>query len=225
MYEASAEVYYKDMQNQIDYIDGADLLLNRELEAELLTGKGRAYGLELFVKKRRGTLNGWVSYTLARTERQVEGINRGTWYPARFDRLHNLYVVGIWEYSKRLSFSANFVYGSGTPGTFPTNRFDFQGIVVPHNADEQRNNLRIPAYHRLDLSATLEGKRNSERRWQGSWTFALYNVYARRNPFGIFFRQTLPPEGERVAQATNTEAIRFAVLGTIVPSVTYNFKF
>lgn len=225
MYEASAEVYYKDMQNQIDYIDGADLLLNPELEAELLIGKGRAYGLELFVKKRRGKLNGWVSYTLARTERQVEGINRGTWYPARFDRLHNLYIVGIWEYSKRLSFSANFVYGSGTPGTFPTNRFDFQGIVVPHNADEQRNNLRIPAYHRLDLSATLEGKRNKERRWQSSWTFALYNVYARRNPFGIYFRQTLPPEGERVAQATSTEAIRFAVLGTVVPSVTYNFKF
>jgi hypothetical protein len=235
MYETSMEVYYKDMQNQIDYIDGADLLLNRELEAELLTGKGRAYGAEFFVKKRRGKINGWVSYTLARTERQVSGINQNNWYPTRFDKLHNLAIVGIYELNKRLSFSANFVFGSGVPGTFPTNRFVVQGYVVPHNFQDQRNNLRIPPYHRLDLSATLEGKRNDQRKWKGSWTFSVYNVYNRRNPFGIYFRQqpasANPVESpnaafdERVIQSTATQAIRFAVLGAVVPSVTYNFIF
>lgn len=235
MYETSVEVYYKDMQNQIDYIDGADLLLNRELEAEILTGKGRAYGAEFFVKKRRGKINGWISYTLARTERQVNGINQNSWYPARFDKLHNLAVVGIYEVSKRLSLSANFVFGSGVPGTFPTNRFVVQGYVVPHNFQDQRNNIRIPPYHRLDLAATLEGKRNDQRKWKSSWTFAVYNVYNRRNPFGIYFQQepapnrpvesTNPAFDQRVIQSTATQAIRFAVLGAVVPSVTYNFTF
>jgi hypothetical protein len=235
MYETSVEVYYKDMQNQIDYIDGADLLLNRELEAEILTGKGRAYGAEFFVKKRRGKINGWISYTLARTERQVNGINQNSWYPARFDKLHNLAVVGIYEVSKRLSLSANFVFGSGVPGTFPTNRFVVQGFVVPHNFQDQRNNIRIPSYHRLDFAATLEGKRNDQRKWKSSWTFAVYNVYNRRNPFGIYFQQepapnrpvesTIPAFDQRVIQSTATQAIRFAVLGAVVPSVTYNFTF
>jgi hypothetical protein len=127
------------------------------------------------------------------------------------------------------------VFGSGVPGTFPTNRFVVQGFVVPHNFQDQRNNIRIPSYHRLDFAATLEGKRNDQRKWKSSWTFAVYNVYNRRNPFGIYFQQepapnrpvesTIPAFDQRVIQSTATQAIRFAVLGAVVPSVTYNFTF
>lgn len=228
-FEFSAEAFYKVMQNQIDYIDGADLLLNRELESELLPGDGRSYGLELFLKKRKGKINGWVSYTLSRSERQVAGINNREWYPTRFDKAHNLYIAANYELSQKWSFSANFIYSSGVPGTFPTSRIEFQGYIIPQNSGNLRNNYRLPAYHRLDLSATWDKDKGSTRRWKGSWTFAIYNVYARRNPFGIYFRQEPAPEepskAERVTQSQNTQAIRFAVLGTLVPSFTYNFTF
>ena len=257
-YEFSTEIFYKEMQNQIDYIDGADLLLNKTLEAELLSGNGRAYGLEFYLKKRKGKFNGWFSYTLSRSERQVSGINNKDWYPTRFDKTHNLAVVGNYELNPRWSLSANFVFSTGVPGTFPTNRIEYQGFVLPQNSNNLRNNYRLPAYHRLDISATYEvkGKFGTKRgitknwallnfvrdginslvakvprvkNWKGSWTFGIYNVYARRNPFGIYFRQTPPVEEptaqQRVEQSTNTEAIRFSVLGTLVPSVTYNFSF
>ena len=216
-YEFSAETYYKIYQNQIDYIDGADLLLNENLEGDLLSGDGRAYGLELYLKKNSGKLNGWISYTLARTEQQVDGINNNNWYPTRFDRTHNLYIVALYKLSKRVELSANFLYASGTPATFPTNRFEFDGIVVPHNAEDSRNNFRIAASHRLDLSLTLLPKKTNKR-WQGSWVFSIYNVYANRNPFSVFFQ----------SDADNpllTQAVRFSVIGSLIPSVTYNFKF
>lgn len=216
-YEFSAETYYKIYQNQIDYIDGADLLLNENLEGDLLTGDGRAYGLELYLKKNTGKLNGWISYTLARTERQVNGINNDEWYPTRFDRTHNLYAVAIYKLSKRVEISANFLYASGTPTTFPTNRFEFEGLVVPHNADDTRNNFRIPASHRLDLSLTLYPK-NTNKRWQGHWVFSIYNVYANRNPFSVFFQSD--PNNALI-----TQAIRYSIIGSLIPSVTYNFKF
>jgi hypothetical protein len=228
-YEFSAETFYKEMQNQIDYIDGADLLLNQQVEAELMSGFGRAYGLELFLKKRRGKFNGWISYTLSRSERKVSGINNRDRYPTRFDKTHNLYLVGNYELDDRWSIGANFIFSTGVPGSFPTNRIEYQGFVIPHNADNLRNNYRLPAYHRLDISATLEPRNNKNRQWKGSWTFGLYNVYARRNPFGIYFRQEPPKENpspsERVDQSQKTEAIRFAVLGMIVPAITYNFTF
>lgn len=217
-YEASAEVYYKDFQNQIDYIDNADLFFNEELEGDLLSGDGRAYGLELYIKKNKGKLNGWISYTLAKTERKVNGLNRGKWYPTRFDRTHNLSVVSSYDYNEKWSFSANFVFSSGTPATFPTNRYEIQGVVLPHNVDESRNNYRIPSYHRLDVSATLTPTKNVGRRWQGEWVFSIYNLYSRKNPFSIFFEQ----------DDTNpavTDAIRFSVIGSFVPAVSYNFKF
>lgn len=223
LYEFSSEIYYKSMDNLVDYIDGADLLLNEFLEGDLLTGKGRAYGIELMMKKNEGTFNGWVSYTLARSERLVEGVNDDDWYPSRFDQTHNLSLTAFYEPGKRWTFSSNFVLISGTPTTFPTSRFEQQGFVIPHNANNTRNNVRIPVYHRLDLSATLEGKKNEERRWQSQWVFSIYNVYSRRNPFSIFFRQ----DQNRIlpAQAVNTEAVRLSVIGNFIPSVSYNFKF
>ena len=217
-YEASAEIYYKDFQNQIDYIDNADIFFNTQLEGDLLSGDGRAYGLELYVKKNQGKLTGWISYTIARTERQVNGINRDEWYPTRFDRAHNLSVVSSYELTKKWSFSANFVYSSGTPATFPTNRYEIQGVVLPHNDKDARNNYRIPDYHRLDISATLTPEKNKDRKFKGEWVFSVYNVYNRRNPFSIFFQQD-------DADPRVTNAVRFSVIGNFVPAVSYNFNF
>ena len=217
-FETSAEIYYKDFQNQIDYIDNADIFFNDKLEGDLLAGEGRAFGLELYVKKNSGKLNGWVSYTLAKTERQVEGINRGEWYPTRFDRSHNLSVVASYEATKKWSFSANFIYSSGTPATFPTNRYEIQGVVLPHNDKDARNNYRIPDYHRLDISATLTPKSNETKKFKGEWVFSVYNVYKRKNPFSIFFEQDdLDP--------AITNAVRFSVIGSLVPAISYNFNF
>ena len=217
-YEASAEIYYKDFQNQIDYIDNANIFFNTQLEGDLLSGDGRAYGLELYVKKNKGKLTGWVSYTIARTERQVNGINRDEWYPTRFDRGHNLSIVSSYELSKKWSFSANFVFSSGTPATFPTNRYEIQGVVLPHNDKDARNNYRIPNYHRLDISATLTPRKNENRKFKGEWVFSVYNVYNRRNPFSIYFEQD-----EVDPRVTN--AVRFSVIGNFVPAVSYNFNF
>ena len=217
-YEFSTEGYYKDYRDVVEYVDGADLVLNEYLEGDLTSGIGRAYGIELYLKKKAGKLNGWISYTLARSERQVEGINNGDWFPTRFDQTHNLKTVVFYDLNKRWQFSTNFVVTSGTPATFPTDRIEVQGYIVPHNAFSRRNNYRIPTYHRLDIAATLQGKRNGERRWQSYWVFSIYNLYGRRNPFSVYFQ----------ANAINpviTEAVRYSIIGTVIPSVSYNFKF
>ncbi|MBN8823162.1 MULTISPECIES: TonB-dependent receptor [unclassified Spirosoma] len=217
-FEASVEVYYKWLQNQIDYIDGASLILNKYLEGDLLSGKGRAYGAEFFVKRNTGVVNGWVSYTLAKTERQVAGISNGDWYPTRFDKRHTLTSVLLFDppQAKRWNFSATFTLASGTPGTFPTNRFEYEGFVAP--IIDGRNNYRIPAYHRLDLAATLQGRKRPGKRKEDNWVFSVYNVYARKNPFSVYFQPNA--DNPRV-----TEAIKYSVFATIIPSVTYNFKF
>jgi hypothetical protein len=220
MFETSVEVFYKDMQNQIDYIPGAETLLNQEMEADLIYGDGRAYGVELYVKKNTGKLTGWVSYTLSRSERLFEGLNSNKWYPAKYDRRHIGSVVGIYDLNKRWSFSSTFSYTTGVATTFPNARYEIDGgaIAVPHNTDESRNNFRVNPYHRLDLAATLQGKKNDQRRWKGEWVFSIYNVYTRRNPFTIYFRQN-------ATDPTKTEAVRLSIFGSILPSVTYNFKF
>jgi hypothetical protein len=217
-FEASVEVYYKWLQNQINYIDGASLILNRYLEGDLLPGRGRAYGAEFFLKRTTGVVNGWISYTWAKTERQVAGINGGDWYPNRFDKRHMLTSVLLFDppQAKRWNFSATFTLASGTPATFPTNRFEFQsfapGIV------NGRNSYRIPAYHRLDLAATLQGRKRTGKRKDDNWVFSVYNVYARKNPFSVYFQPNA--DNPRI-----TQAIRYSVFGTAIPSVTYNFKF
>ncbi|WP_019990695.1 TonB-dependent receptor [Rudanella lutea] len=240
-YEVSVEVYYKWLQNQLDYIDGADLLLNKYLEGDLLSGRGRAYGAEFYVKKNTGLVNGWVSYTLGKTDRLVDGINGGNWFASRFDRRHTLNTVALIDPGstgrlKRWNFSATFALSSGTPATFPTTRFEYQGYVVPHNADNLRNNYRIPVYHRLDLAATLKGRQRPGKRKDDNWVFSVYNVYARKNPFSVFFQQEpattidvprSPELGDtrRLQVTNNTQAVRYSVFATAIPSVTYNFKF
>ena len=226
-YEVSLEGYYKSTKNQIDYIDGANLLLNKYLEGDLLTGTGRAYGLELFAQKRTGRLNGWISYTLGRTELKVNGINRGNWYPTRYDQRHNIKVAAFYDLSKRWSVSANFVFVSGTPTTFPTSRYVVQGILVPYNANESRNNVRLPSYNRLDIAFQLDGKRTNkkgkERKNHSYWVFSAYNVYARKNPFSIYFSQTdqRTPAGQPIPSQAN----QLSIIGSIVPAISYNFKF
>jgi len=222
-YELSAEVYYKTMNNLVDYIDGADLLLNQFIEGDLIEGEGRAYGIELMAKKTKGKFSGWLSYTLARTERQTPGINGGEWYASRFDQLHNLSLTGFYEINDRWTTSANFAFNTGSPTTFPTTRYTIQDFVVPHNANEERNNVRLPNYHRLDLSITRKGKIKEGKRWTGDWVFSVYNVYNRKNAFSIFFAQ----EDGRIpiGSSVNTDAYRLSVIGSFIPSVSYNFKF
>jgi hypothetical protein len=234
-FESSLEVYYRETDNQIDYIDGADLFINEEVEGDLLSGIGRAYGMEFYLKKNRGDFTGWISYTLARTELKIDGINfrndlenrSGQWYPTRFDQTHNLKLAAFYALNPRVSFGANFTYLSGTPTTFPTHRYEVEYLTIPENAENSRNNLRIPAYHRLDLSLTIQGKdvrRNGKpRRNDDSLVITLYNVYNRRNPFSIYFAQVDGRfnENERVP----TRARQVSILGSVVPSVTYNFRF
>ncbi|MEZ4900421.1 MAG: TonB-dependent receptor [Spirosomataceae bacterium] len=217
-YEASVEVYYKDLQNQIDYVSNSDLLLNKYLEGDLLFGNGRAYGSEFYIKKNKGKLTGWLSYTLARTERQIEGINNGGWFPARFDKTHNVSTVALYQLNDRWSFSANFAFNTGTPASFPTNRFEWNGWVLPHNIDNSRNASRIPSYHRLDLGATYKPKKKLFKKGQGEYVFSVYNAYNRRNPFSVYVRQN---EDNNLL----TEAVRYSIIGSIVPAITYNFKF
>lgn len=217
-YDFSVELYYKKLTNQIDYVPNSDLLLNPFVEGDLLFGKGRAYGAEFYVKKNKGKFNGWLSYTLARTERLVESINNDTWFPTRFDKPHNLSVVAIYDWSDLLSLSANFVVNSGTPATYATNRFEFNDWALPDNYYNARNNSRIGTYHRLDLSATLKSRKKLFKVGEQEWVFSVYNAYNRRNPFSVFGRINED-------NALKTEAIRYAVLGSIVPAITYNFKF
>ncbi len=225
-YEISVEAYWRDNQNQVDYVDGADLLLNRYLEGDLVSGQGRAYGIETYFQKKTGRLTGWVSYTLARSELKVEGINKGDWYPTRFNQTHNLKIAAFYEISKRWSFSADFIYVSGTPATFPTSRYVSQGILVPYNATESRGNVELPDYHRLDFSFRLEGKKEKngrKRKNSDYWVFGIYNLYARENPFSIYFSQTdkRVPQGQPIS----SQATQLAIIGTLIPSISYNFKF
>ncbi|MCS6834294.1 MAG: hypothetical protein NZ521_12025, partial [Flammeovirgaceae bacterium] len=223
LFETSVELFYKDMKNQVDYIDGADLLLNRYLEGDLLNGRGRAYGAEFYAKKTKGKINGWVAYTLSRSERLVEGINANRWFPARFDQTHNLKTVAFYDFNERWQLSTTFTLISGTPATFPTNRYEFQEYVVPHNPAEARNNYRIPPYHRLDISLQLNGKKKEGRKWESYWVFSVYNVYARKNPFSIYFQPVR--DRQPAGQPIQTNAYRLAIIGTVIPSVSYNFSF
>ena len=218
MFESSAEIYYKDLQNQLDYVDNANLLLNRYLEADLVQGKGRAYGAELYLKKSKGKLNGWVSYTLSKTERQVRGISNDEWFLSKYDRTHNVNTVLIYDLNKRFSFSANFVFQTGTPATFPTAKVEIQGYVIPYNTENKRNNYRNTAYHRADIGITYNFKKNDRRRYKQTIVVSVYNVYNRRNAFSTYFRNN--PD-----YPVNTEAVRYSVVGSFIPAITYNFKY
>ncbi|TZF83751.1 TonB-dependent receptor [Pedobacter sp. BS3] len=213
VFEFSAEVYYKWLQNQIDYRDGAQLIANENVESQLLYGLGRAYGLELFLKKKYGNFNGWLGYTLSRTERKFDAISNGNYFPARQDRLHDITAVGIYKLNNRWTFSGTFVYGTGNAVTFPAGKYQVAGMTTFYYTE--RNGYRMPASHRLDLGATLEGKPG--KKFRSSWTFSVYNVYSHKNPYTITFQ-------DKENDPTRTEAVQTSLFGA-VPSVSWNFKF
>jgi hypothetical protein len=213
MFESSIEVYYKNFQNQIDYQNGAEIILNENVESQLVFGKGRAYGAELFIKKRTGDLTGWIGYTLSRTERSIDEIDNGAWYPVKHDRTHDVSIVLMYDFSDRLKVSANWVYNTGNAVTFPGGKYVIDGVIVP--AYTNRNGYRMPAYHRLDLGVTLTNKKREK--FESSWNFSVYNAYARRNTYSISFRQN-------ETDPSKTEAVRQSLF-QLVPSITYNFKF
>jgi hypothetical protein len=219
MYDAFVEAYYKDLINIIDYKDGAQLILNKHLETDLVQGKGKAYGLESQITKNQGRLTGSLSYTYSRSLRIIRGmgsteaINNGNEYPSNFDQPH---IVNInWRYalSKRIFFTGNFVYRTGRPVTIPVSGFLVNNISVANFSD--RNQFRIPDYHRLDIALVIEGNHKRKKFWDGTWSFSVYNIYARKNPFSVYFKEVngfLYP-------------YQLSILGTALPSITYSFKF
>ncbi|GAA4402441.1 TonB-dependent receptor [Nibrella viscosa] len=220
MYELSAEVYYKTIRNAIDYKDGAQLVLTPAPETELLQGQGRAYGLETMVRKSKGFWTGWASYTYARTFLTIDGpypeerINNGNAYPANFDKPHTVNIAAVYRPSTRFNISLNFTYSTGRPVTQPYARARVNGVIVPIFID--RNQQRIPDYHRLDFSMQFEQDPAKNKRWQSSWIFSVYNVYARRNAYSVFFKMN---------SRSLTDAYKLSIFGTAFPSLTYNFKF
>ncbi|MBT1686140.1 TonB-dependent receptor [Fulvivirgaceae bacterium PWU37] len=212
-YELNAETYYKTMRNQIDFRDGADINTVPDIESELLFGKGRAYGLEVLWKKKEGKLTGWIGYTLSKTERKIDGINNGRWYNAKQDRTHDVSVVAVYELSPQWTLSGTFIYTTGNAVTFPTGKYVLNDMVVYQYGN--RNADRMPATHRLDLSVTYE--RPARRKYQSSWSFGLYNVYGRQNPYSISFEEN--KHNPQKIDAVQSSLFRW------VPSVTYNFKF
>jgi hypothetical protein len=212
-WEFSVETYYKWLHNEVDYRNDADLFGNPYYEADLVYGKGRAYGVEFYLKKRTGNLTGWVSYTLSKTERQFDAINNGSWFSARQDRTHDLSVVAMYQLNPHWSLSSNFVYYTGDAATFPSGKYNINNNTI--FLYTERNGYRMPDYHRLDVGATWRS--TSSKKWQSEWAFSVYNLYARENAYTITFEQDAD-------DPTQTNAVRTALF-KMIPSVSYNFKF
>jgi hypothetical protein len=221
VYSLEVESFYKKVKNRIDYIDGADLIANEAIEQVVLNGEMRSYGLEILFRKNTGKLNGWISYTLSKSEQKTPGrfaneigINNGNWYKNAYDKTHNLAVTSSYKLNPKWSFGASFMLQTGQPVTYPNGQYVYEGITVPSYGLRNENNL--PIYHHLDVSATLIPKKNKGRNWQAEWVFSVYNLYARKNAASISFAQNL--------ETAQNEAIRLSIFG-IVPAVSYNFKF
>jgi outer membrane receptor for ferrienterochelin and colicin len=218
--ETSLEFYYKNIYDLVDFKDGAELFLNPNLENALLQGEGRAYGVEMMINKTLGRLTGWVSYAYSRTERKIEGqfdeetINNGFYYPANYDKPHDIKISGSYKITRRFSFSANFIYSTGRPTTYPSGKYTIDRFTATLYSD--RNQERIPDYHRLDISISLLGNHKKNKRWKGSWTFSVYNVYGRKNAYSVFFK---------TERGVHPRAYKLSILGSAFPAITYNFSF
>ncbi|HKL66819.1 MAG TPA: TonB-dependent receptor, partial [Bacteroidales bacterium] len=211
--ETSAELYYKNLNNITDFEDGTNIILNENVEEHILSGRGRSYGGEFYIKKKQGRFRGWISYTISRTENLIEGINGFRWYPARYDKIHDISLVGSFDISRRISLSSVFVYATGNAVTFPEGKYRVNGMTIPYFTE--RNAYRMPPYHRLDLSIRIRGK--ERKRFNTSWDISAYNVYNRHNAYSIYFR-------ESENNPAVTEAVKLSLFG-IVPSVTFNISF
>ncbi|MBC7509205.1 MAG: TonB-dependent receptor [Ferruginibacter sp.] len=218
MYETSVELYYKRMQNQIEYKEGYTPNTLEDTENFFTFGRGWSYGSEFFINKTKGRLTGWIGYTLSYTWRKFPKLNFGEKYPAKYDRRNDLSVVALYELTKRWKLSATFVYGSGNATTLPQRFYLVNGVLTQEYS--RINEYRLPAYHRLDFAAIYSPKKNETRKWKSEWVFSIYNVYSRKNPYFIYFDQsgsaydgTLKVQGKQVS------------LFPIIPAVTWNFKF
>ena len=215
------ETYYKHVDNRIDYIDGSSLIGNNNIETEILNGEARAYGLEVLVRKNKGKFTGWLAYTLSKSEQRAlggnaggPGINNGDWYNTAYDRTHDVSLTGAYTLNDKWRFSTNFVFQTGRPVTYPNGQYTYEGLSVATYSN--RNEDRLPAYHRLDISATFTPKKHESKRWKSEWVFGIYNAYNRKNAASISFNQN--------RETGLNEATRISIFG-IIPSVTYNFKF
>lgn len=218
--EISVELYYKLLHNSIDYTDGASLYRNDNIEADILQGKGKAYGGEILIKRSEGRVQGWVAYTYSRSFIQVDGtfaqekINEGRYYPTNFDRPHDLKIFMDVKLTNRFSVVGNFTYATGRPITYPESYYEVGGITVPNYSD--RNKYRIPDSHHLDLSLTMSTSLKKKKRVKASWTLSVYNIYGRKNPYSVYFKNN------GLGMPT---AYQLSVFGNAFPSVTYNFTF
>jgi hypothetical protein len=220
-YSAEVSSYYKEVQNRLDYIDGANLIANEAIEQVILNGQMRSYGLEFMFKKNEGNLTGWISYTLSKSEQKTPGrtaletgINNGQWYNTVYDKVNNLAVTGSYYLNPKWTFGANFIYQTGQPTTYPNGQYEYLGLVIPTYG--LRNEERLPSFNHLDISATLTPKPNANKSWRGEWVFSIYNLYNRKNAASIAFSQNVDTGAN--------EAVKTSIFG-IVPSVSYNFKF
>jgi hypothetical protein len=212
--ETSVEVYYKDMQDVIDFKDHASMYGNKYLDGEIRAGKGRSYGVELLIRKNTGKLTGWISYTYSRTFKTIDGINFGKEYRSPFDRPNNFVAVLSYDITKRINLSANWVYNTGQPVTYPYGKYTVDNVPYAIYSGE-RNKSRYPDYHRLDFAATIQMAKRGWKKWDGEWNFSAYNAYGRLNTWAIMFT---PDENNTI----KTEKLS---LFSFVPSVSYNFKF
>lgn len=221
-YEFSVEAYYKDITNVTDFADNAQLFFNENLSTEYRQGKAWAYGTEVMINKNTGKLTGMLSYTWSKAMRHIEGVNNGETFRANYDRRNSVNIQAVYDFSEKWTFGGTFTYSTGRPVTLPAGKYEMQGYQVDDLT--QRNAYRLPAFHRLDLSVTLNPTKNLSRKWKGQWVFSVYNAYNRKNPFTIYTRTKQDKDGNIIGDGTEKEA-RLIYLFPILPSVTYNFKF
>ena len=220
-FSLEAEAYYKEVKNRIDYVDDADLIANDAIEQVVLSGHTRAYGLEFLLRKTKGNLQGWLAYTLSKSEQRTPGrtaletgINNGKWYSTAWDRTHDFSLTAQYKLSEKWFLGANFIFQTGRPATLPLGQYEYQGQVVP--VYEARNVSRLESFHHLDISATWNLKHKSKKRWSDEIVFSVYNVYNRKNAASVSFREN--------TDTGNNEAVRLSIFG-VIPAITYNFKF
>ncbi len=224
--DLSAELYYKNLKDLIEYRNGAEIIMNPNLETSLINADGYSYGIELSLNKPSGRLTGWMNYTFARTMRKTDNrfeedlINEGKYYPSIYDKPHDLSVVANYNISRRWRVSGNFVLISGRPVTLPEVTYKYAGETLVYYSD--RSKYRMPPYHRFDISITFDENLRRKRMWKGSWTLSVYNLYGRKNPYSIYYRKAQAGSGTNYRSHS---LYKLSVIGIPVPSLTYNFTF
>ena len=219
LYEVSIEGYYKKMNNVLDYKVGAQLLLNETIEQDVLQGEGKAYGVEFLLKKTRGKLNGWLGYTYSRSFTKLDGdfaeeiVNDGEYFPANYDKPHDISLVANYKLTQRFSLSTNFVYQTGRPVPVPVGNFILNGAEFVIYSD--RNEYRIPDYYRLDIGLNIEGNHKLKKLTHSFWNISIYNVLGRNNPYSVYF----------VTEVGDVKAYQTSIFSVPIPTITYNIKF